>query len=64
METLMQLTNVEIYLIWLNDYLTTEKMAEDYGVSVRILSKLVSLGRNEYLSQTETPQYLKTWQIN
>jgi len=64
METLSKLTNVEIYLIWLNDYLTTEKMAEHYGVSVRILSKLVSLGRNEYLSQTETSQYLKTWGIN
>ena len=46
MKKLMQLTNVEIYLIWLNDYLTTEKMAEHYGVSVRILSKLVALGRN------------------
>lgn len=64
MENLMKLTNVEIYLIWLNDYLTTEKMAEDYGVSVRILSKLVSLGRNEYLSKTETHQYIKTWGIN
>jgi hypothetical protein len=64
MKKLMQLTNVEIYLIWLNDYLTTEKMAEHYGVSVRILSKLVALGRNEFLSQNETPQYKKVWGIN
>jgi hypothetical protein len=64
MENLMKLTNVEIYLIWLNDYLTTEKMAEHYGVSVRILSKLVALGRNEFLSQNETERYKTFWGIN
>lgn len=53
----------ELYLIWLNDYLTTEQMARDYKMSKRKLEKLIDESRIAYLKKYETPQYLKVWGI-
>ena len=53
----------DLYLIWLNDYLTTEQMSEDYKISKKKLEKLIDESRIEYLKKYETPEYLKAWGI-
>jgi len=56
-------TNIDIYLEWVNDWLTTERMAEYYQTSKRKLEKIINQGRIDYLSENETPEYKKVWSI-
>ena len=35
----------EFYLDWVNNYLTTEKMAEHYGLTSAAVETLIDLGR-------------------
>jgi hypothetical protein len=41
-------TNAEIYLEYVNDWLTIEKMAENYGRSVDFMKHKVEIGKIEY----------------
>lgn len=36
---------IDFYLDWVNNYITIEKMASDYGISARAASDLVSIGK-------------------
>jgi hypothetical protein len=64
MTTTIKKTNEEIYLEWLNDYLSTEKMAEDYGMNKKELEKIIDKGRHEHLQKFESEAYLKFWLKN
>ena len=57
-------TNEQIYLEWLNDYLTTKEMASHYNMSVKKLEKIIDMGRNEHLLNVETKDYIKFWGID
>ena len=35
-----------VFYDWVNNYLTVEKMAEDYGVSVKTMHALIAAGRS------------------
>jgi hypothetical protein len=64
MTTTIKKTNEEFYLEWLNDYLSTEKMAEDYGLNPKELETIIDKGRNEHLQKFESEAYLKFWLKN
>jgi len=64
MTTTIKKTNEEFYLEWLNDYLSTEKMAEDYGLNPKELETIIDKGRNEHLQKFESAAYLKFWLKN
>jgi|APSaa5957512535_1039671.scaffolds.fasta_scaffold34118_5 hypothetical protein len=36
---------LNLYLTWINDYLTISKMSEDYGVSSKDILKVINQGR-------------------
>jgi hypothetical protein len=36
---------LNMYLTWINDYLTIAKMSDDYGVSSKDLLKVINKGR-------------------
>ena len=36
---------LNLYLAWINDYLTIAKMSDDYGVSSKDLLKVINKGR-------------------
>lgn len=48
----MSMTVEEIYLDWVNNFLTVDRMAEHYGVSVEVfkpfLNSIISLRREIY----------------
>ena len=48
MKPFSQRTNAEIYLEWLNDWLTLGKMADNYGRTTEEMSKIIELGRIEH----------------
>jgi hypothetical protein len=54
-------TNEEIYLEWLNDYLTIEAMADNYAMIPRELEKIIDKGRNEHLEKFASDEYKKIW---
>lgn len=56
-------TNEDIYLEWLNDYITVGKMAEHYNISPKKLSDLIDKGRNDHLQKFESPEYKRVWNI-
>ena len=64
MKAINKKSTVEIYYEWLNDWLTTERMAEYYNISRCKLEKLIETGRNEYLKKNESIEYCKFWGIN
>lgn len=64
MTTTIKKTNEEFYLEWLNDYLSTEKMADDYGLSKKELETIIDKGRNEHLQKFETEAYKQFWLKN
>ena len=43
----------KVYLEWVNDYLTTEHMAEHYGLELGDMSKLVLIGKKIHMERTE-----------
>ena len=43
----------KVYLEWVNDYLTTEHMAEHYGLDLGDMSKLVLIGSKIHMERTE-----------
>tara|TARA_R110002012_G_scaffold27724_2_gene88444 strand:+ start:48 stop:356 length:309 start_codon:yes stop_codon:yes gene_type:complete len=44
----IKMSDEEFYLMFWNDYLTIEKIAEDYGVSVEYATEKVSNGRRDF----------------
>lgn len=36
---------IDFYWDWVNHYLTTERMAEDYGITTDQCSQLIEMGR-------------------
>jgi len=44
-------TNEEIYLEWLNDWLTIKSMAENYNMHAQDLGNLIDKGRDEHLQK-------------
>jgi hypothetical protein len=54
MEAYTQLTHDEIYLDYLNNFITTKRMAEHYGVSEGKLKKDIEKGRLVHKIKTET----------
>tara|TARA_R110002020_G_C16206631_1_gene766697 strand:+ start:995 stop:1150 length:156 start_codon:yes stop_codon:yes gene_type:complete len=46
--TIDKMSDEEFYLMFWNDYLTIEKIAEDYGVSVEYATEKVSNGRRDF----------------
>ena len=49
MKVIETMTNEEVYLDYFNDFLTTEKMAEYYGVTERYLIKRIKAGKKIHL---------------
>lgn len=64
MTTTIKKTNEEFYLEWLNNYLSTEKMADDYGLSKKELETIIDKGRDEHLQKFETEAYKQFWLKN
>ncbi len=56
-------TNEQIYLEWVNDYLTTKEMANSYNMTTKELEKIIDKGRDEHLLNVETKEYIKFWGI-
>lgn len=54
MKTYTQLTHDEIYLDYLNNFITTKRMAEHYGVSEGKLKKDIERGRLVHKIKIET----------
>ena len=54
MKTFSKKTNEEIYLEWLNDYLTIQAMADNYGRKAKELETIINKGRNEHLQKFAT----------
>jgi hypothetical protein len=61
MKPMSQKTAQEVYLEWLNDWLTVEAMADNYNIPVTKLNELINEGRSDYLIDNETPQYINFW---
>lgn len=51
MKTLKERSFADIYLEYVNDFLTTEYMAEYYGISQKEMEDLISKGRELHESQ-------------
>ena len=43
----------DIYLIYRNDYLTIDKMAEDYGINPMQLEVIIDEGKKEFNQKTK-----------
>ena len=54
MKTLSQKTAEDVYLEYLNDYLTIKYMADSYNVEESFLNKMIDKGRNEHLQKFRT----------
>jgi hypothetical protein len=54
-------TNEEIYLEWLNDYLTIQAMADNYDMKSKELETIIDKGRDEHLQKFESDAYKKIW---
>ncbi len=64
MTTTIKKTNEEMYLEWLNNYLSTERMAKDYGMNKKELEKMIDKGRDEHLQKFESEAYKQFWLKN
>lgn len=63
MKAFSKKTNEEIYLEWLNDFITVSAMADNYCMQPKKLEKLINKGRNDHLSKFASPEYKKAWNI-
>jgi hypothetical protein len=61
MNVLESKTNEEVYLEWLNDFLTIQTMADNYGMPSGELEIIINRGRNEHLQKFESEAYKKIW---
>lgn len=43
----------KVYLEWVNDYLTTQQMAEHYGLNFNEMDALVDMGRRIHNERTK-----------
>jgi hypothetical protein len=55
---------MEMYLDWLNNWLTTESMAEHYNLETKDLERIIEIGREEYLKKYESEAYNNIWLSN
>ena len=49
MKAFSKKTPAEIYLEWVNDWLTVSAMAENYGRSYEWMMKIIEEGKKDYL---------------
>ena len=61
MKTFSKKTNEQVYLDWLNDWLSTERMAEFYGIDAKELETIIDKGRDEHLEKFASNEYKKIW---
>ena len=54
-------TNEEIYLEWLNDWLTIKSMADNYNIHAQDLGNIIDKGRDEHLQKFESDAYKNIW---
>ncbi len=58
---LESLSPEQVYLDWLNDWLSTERMAEFYGIDAKELERIIDKGRDEHLNKFESDAYKRIW---
>ena len=61
MNVLESKTNEEVYLEWLNNFISVERMSEFYNVERYEIELMISQGRNEHLQKFESEAYKKIW---
>jgi hypothetical protein len=54
----------EMYLDWLNNWLTTESMAEYHNLETKDLERIIEIGRKDYLNKYESVAYKNIWLSN
>lgn len=60
MKAFSKKTNEEVYLEWLNDYLTIQGMADNYNRDAKEIKTIIDKGRQERIEKFES---LKTNKI-
>ena len=63
MKAFSKKTNEEIYLEWLNDYITVKCMADNYNMNPKNLEILINKGREDHLSKFASPEYKTAWRV-
>tara|TARA_R110000765_G_scaffold66379_6_gene128440 strand:- start:1693 stop:1875 length:183 start_codon:yes stop_codon:yes gene_type:complete len=58
------MNNEELYLDWLNNFLTLERFAEYYSMTMADASQAISAGRDDHLITVRTAFYLKRKELN
>ena len=61
MNVLESKTNEQVYLEWLNDFISVERMSEFYNVERYEIELMISQGRNEHLKKFESEAYKNIW---
>ena len=61
MSVLESKTNEQVYLEWLNDFISVERMSEFYNVERYEIELMINQGRNEHLQKFESEAYKKIW---
>lgn len=51
----------QVYLDWLNDWISVERMAEFYSIEPYELEKIIEKGRNEHIEKFESEAYKNIW---
>ena len=64
MSVLESKTNEQVYLEWLNDFISVERMSEFYNVERYEIELMINQGRNEHLQKFESEAYKKIWLPN
>ena len=61
MKILENKTNEDIYLEWLNDFISVERIAESYNVERYEIEIMINKGRDEHLQKFESEAYKNIW---
>ena len=61
MKILENKTNEDIYLEWLNDFISVERIAESYNVERYEIQIMINKGRDEHLQKFESEAYKNIW---
>jgi hypothetical protein len=55
----MEITNVELFLEYINNNCTKEKLSEKYNLNVSVIDAKISYGREQYYDTNYWNMYLK-----
>ena len=55
---------IEFYLDWVNNWLSTVRMAEHYGLTKRECQELIEMGRKYHEENVERSKNRKPWHHN